>query len=126
MPHRSSVLIRRLLLGGVASLVTAGLPLLAQDRVPIEAVRAINMARSRAVEINGGLQAYRPERCMFATAAPSNPCIVANDKEGFVFRFMGGPPTWQEQDLAPTLETEIQISPDGRQVEEVIYNGPPR
>jgi hypothetical protein len=43
-----------------------------------------------------------------------------------VFRFLGGPPGWQEQNQAPTVETEILISADGRQVLEVLYNGTPR
>ena len=112
---------------GAASLLTAlSLPLQAQDRVPIEAVRAINLARTRAVEVNGGLQAYRPAQCMFSTAARQNPCMVSSDRDGFVFLFMGGPPSWEQDNETPTVETQIQISRDGRTVEEVIYNGPPR
>lgn len=117
---------RRLLLSGIAAVFTATLPLQAQERAPVEAVRAINVARTRAVAINGGLQVYRPARCMFATAAPSNPCIVSSGSDGFLFRFLGGPPTWEEKNLPPTVETEIRVSPDGRQVEQVIFNGPPR
>ncbi|MCP9825186.1 hypothetical protein [Synechococcus sp. EJ6-Ellesmere] len=126
MQLQAKNLSQRLVLGGVAALLCATLPIQAQDRVPVEAVRAINMARTRAVKINGGLEAYRPASCMFATADPDNPCMVSNDSDGFIFRFLGGPPAWQERDLPPTLETEIKISPDGREVEELIYNGPPR
>ena len=132
-PHLFEMLFKRqgltlqlMALGGVGALLGAALPLQAQDRVPIEAVRAINTARTRTVKINGGLQAYRPASCMFATAALDNPCLASSDSDGFVFRFMGGPPAWESRNLAPTLETEIQISPDGTQVEELIYNGPPR
>ena len=126
MQLQAKNLSQRLVLGGVAALLCATLPIQAQDRVPAEAVRAINMARTRAVKINGGLEAYHPASCMFATADPDNPCLVSNDSDGFIFRFLGGPPAWQERDLPPTLETEIKISPDGREVEELIYNGPPR
>ncbi len=112
--------------GALSALLGAAPALKAQDRVPIEAVRAINTARTRSVKINGGLQVYRPASCMFATAALDNPCLVSSDSDGFVFSFMGGPPAWQERDLAPSLETEIRISPDGTIVEELIYNGPPR
>lgn len=129
MPLPMSRVTRKLLLlGSVAALLGAASPqrALAQDRVPIEAVRAINTARNRSVSINGGLEVYRPASCMFATAALDNPCLVSSDSDGFVFNFMGGPPAWQERDLPPTLETEIRISPDGTVVEELIYNGPPR
>lgn len=91
MQLRTKNLSQRLVLGGVSALLCATLPLQAQDRVPVEAVRAINMARTRAVKINGGLQAYRPASCMFATADPDNPCLISNDSDGFIFRFMGGP-----------------------------------
>jgi hypothetical protein len=114
------------LLGTAAMVAVVSLPVQAQERVPIEAVRAINLARSTAVENNGGLQVYRPAKCMFATAARQNPCLVSSDSEGFVFRFMGGSPAWEEMDQPPTIETEIRISPDGREVEDLIYNGSPR
>jgi hypothetical protein len=99
---------------------------LAQERVPIEAVRAINLARTHVVMLNGGLEAYRPAQCMFATASRSNPCLIRSDREGFLFKFMGGPPTWEQTDSQPTIESEIIISPDGTEVEEVLYNGEPR
>ena len=107
------------------SVVAAPVPLQAQDRVPIEAVRAIIGARSYAVELNGGLGRYRPAQCMFATAARCNPCLILDD-DGFVFRFAGGPPGWEDRDDAPTVETELRVSDDGRTVEEVLYNGSPR
>ncbi len=99
---------------------------LAQERAPIEEVRAINFARSYAVELNGGLQAYRPAPCMFATATTDNPCLVNRSPEGFLFRFLGGPPAWVERQQPATLETEVLISPDGRNLVKLIFNGPPR
>ena len=101
-------------------------PAAAQERVPASRVRAINFARTYAVRINGGLAVYRPAQCMFATAATTNPCLVSDDENGVVFRFLGGPPAWEAKDLPATRETEIRVSPDGRSLEEVIYNGPPR
>jgi hypothetical protein len=63
---------------------------------------------------------------MFRTAAPDNPCLIRNDRDGFVYRFAGGPPGWESEGLAPSLETEIWISPDGREVRQVLHNGAPR
>lgn len=99
---------------------------LAQGRAPIEEVRAINFARTYAVELNGGLQAYRPAPCMFATATTDNPCLVNRSPEGFLFRFLGGPPAWVERQQPATLETEVLISPDGRNLVKLVFNGPPR
>lgn len=101
-------------------------PAAAEEQVPASRVRAINFARTYAVRINGGLEAYRPAQCMFATAATTNPCLVSDDEDGVVFRFLGGPPGWESKDLPATRETEIRVTPDGRSLEEVIYNGPPR
>ena len=115
------------LLVPVTPLAPAALqPAAAQERVPASRVRAINFARTYAVRINGGLTVYRPAQCMFATAATTNPCLVRDDENGVVFRFLGGPPGWEAKDLPATRETEIRVSPDGRSLEEVIYNGPPR
>jgi hypothetical protein len=99
---------------------------LAQWSVPIEQVRAINFARTYAVELNGGLQVYRPAPCMFATATTDNPCLVNRSPEGFLFRFLGGPPAWVERQQPATLETEVLIAPDGRSLVKLIFNGPPR
>jgi hypothetical protein len=102
------------------------LPAGAEERITPERVRAINMARTYAVRLNGGLAAYRPARCMFATAARSNPCILRDDENGILFRFEGGVPAWEQTDTPPILETEILIAPDGRSIRKLIYNGPPR
>ncbi|EDY39413.1 conserved hypothetical protein [Cyanobium sp. PCC 7001] len=110
----------------VLSSVAGLAPLQAEERVTPAAVRAINVARTYAVRVNGGLERYRPAQCMFATAARSNPCLVEENADGFVFRFLGGPPGWEERDQLPTAETELRISPDGRRVEQVVYNDTPR
>jgi len=99
---------------------------LAQLQAPIEEVRAINFARNYAVNLNGGLQAYRPAPCMFATVTNDNPCLVSRGPDGFVFRFLGGPPAWEERKEPATLETEIVISPDGRSLQKLVFNGVPR
>jgi len=103
----------------------------AQPAVPASAVRAINLARTTAIAENGGLSNYRPAQCMFATANPANPCLINspqdnNNNTNYVFRFQGGPPGWQQMNQSPTVETEISISPDGRNVVQVNYNGAPR
>ncbi len=93
---------------------------------PLNEIRALNLARNEGVRINGGLTVYRPANCMFTTSAATNPCLIRNNAEGFVYRFLGGPPGWEAKGLAATHETEIRISPDGRQVINVLYNGKPR
>lgn len=114
------------LLLGCGSLLLVSLPVRAQDGVPYNAIRALNLARNTAVNLNGGLTVYRPAACMFTTSAPENPCLVQNNAQGFMFRFLGGPPGWQVLNIPPTRETELLISPDGRSVSQVIYNGVPR
>jgi hypothetical protein len=89
-------------------------------------VRALNLARNWAVNANGGLSVYRPAACMFMTASGGGPCLLRANGAGFLFRFRGGPPGWQQQGDPATLQTEIQISPDGRRVVGVPYNGRPR
>jgi hypothetical protein len=84
--------------------------------------RAINLARSTATQLNGGLNIYRPASCMYAGIS-NNPCLISREGGSFVFRFSGGAPGWEQLKLAPVLETEIQISADGRSVIQVIYNG---
>ncbi len=110
----------------LAAALLSGAPALAQAAMPNSSIRAMNLARNTAVKLNGGLNVYRPAQCMFATAEPDNPCLVGNDSRGYTFRFQGGAPGWQVLNLPPTHETEIRISPDGRSVEKVIYNGPAR
>jgi hypothetical protein len=87
-------------------------------------LRAVNLARMRAESLNGGLIVYRPQRCMYEDNGGA--CLVSSNANGIVFRFFGGPPGWQEQNQPPTVESEILISADGRQVLDVLYNGKPR
>lgn len=98
----------------------------ARAQVTFGAVRALNLARNLAVEQNGGLSLYRPAQCMFQTADAGNECLVSMDEDGFVFRFLGGIPGWEQFQMPASVETEVRISADGRTVEEVLYNGPPR
>lgn len=82
-----------------------------------DGLRALNLARNTAVRSNGGLSLYRPAACMFSTdAAVAAGCLVRRDAQGFLFRFLGGPPGWERLNLPPSVETEIQISADGRSV----------
>ncbi len=104
----------------------ATLPGARAQGIPFNEVRALNLARNAAVLSNGGLTVYTPANCMFTTSAATNPCLVGNDAEGFVYRFLGGPPGWQAEGLPATTETEIRIAPDGRHVVAILYNGPPR
>jgi hypothetical protein len=87
--------------------------------------RAINLARTTATQLNGGLELYRPASCMYAGIS-NNPCLISREGGSFVFRFTGGAPGWEQFKLAPALETEIRVSGDGRSVLQVIYNGAPR
>lgn len=102
------------------------LPLTAQAQVSAAAVRALNTARETAVSINGGLSVYRPAACMFETGTGGGGCLVRDGSQGFLFRFNGGVPGWQQEGIAPTVETEIQVSADGRRVVTIVHNGPPR
>ncbi|MEI6030938.1 MAG: hypothetical protein WCQ20_07210 [Synechococcaceae cyanobacterium ELA739] len=127
--HRlRGLLLTALLLAPAVPLAPLGLaPAQAQEQgaqQPFSTLRAVNLARMRAESINGGLIVYRAQRCMFEDNG--GPCLISRDANGLLFRFLGGPPGWQEQNQPPTLETEILISPDGRQVLNVVYNGKPR
>lgn len=98
----------------------------AQGLVPDSQVRAINTARNAAINLNGGLGVYNPAKCMFETTKLTNPCLISNDQNGYVFRFLGGAPGWQVENMAPTLQTTIRVSTDGRTVLQTIYNGAPQ
>lgn len=86
--------------------------------------RATNLARMHAERLNGGLGQYRAQACMHRTRGGD--CLIRRDSAGFLFRFLGGPPGWQQLNLPATVETELLISRDGTRVERVLYNGPPR
>ena len=89
-------------------------------------VRAVNLARETAVKLNGGLRLYRPAKCMFDTSLAGGNCLIRRDKRGFLFRFLGGAPGGQQLGLPPNWETKILVSPNGRQVVQVLFNRPPR
>ena len=88
--------------------------------------RAINLARNTVVKLNGGLTRYMPAACMFANGGSGGSCLVQDNAQGFLFRFDGGSPGWQQLGKAPTTSSEVLISPDGRSVLQVAYNGPVR
>lgn len=126
-------LVRGLLLAGLLLAPVVVVPQLAitparaqqqQYQPRFSTLRAVNLARMRAETINGGLIVYRAQRCMFEDNGGR--CLVSSNANGIVFRFLGGPPGWQEQNQPATVESEILISADGRQVLEVLYNGKPR
>jgi len=77
-------------------------------------LRAMNLARSRAIELNGGLAKYNPDSCMFSTAVARRRCVIYSDVPGVTFEIAGGPPGWQVQGLAPSVVTEVVVSQDGR------------
>ena len=87
-------------------------------------LRAANMARMKAENLNGGLQVYRAAACMHQQAG--GPCLIQSSSAGYLFRFYGGGPGWQQLGNPPTVETEILVEPDGRSIQKVIYNGPIR
>ncbi len=122
---------RRLLAlaAGLALLASPLSPGPAQAEVGVEVsfarVRAVNLARDTAVKLNGGLTAYRPAKCMFDTSMDGNNCLIRRDDRGFLFRFLGGAPGWQQLGLQPNWDTEILVSSDGRQVVQVVFNQPP-
>lgn len=126
MPSRSNPFspTRRPLLWLAITALLISTPAMAQ--VDGANVRALNLAREWAVRTNGGLSVYRPSDCMFQTNTGGGSCLVNVTDQGYDFRFLGGPPGWQLEGRPATVETEIQISPDGRSVTNVPYNGRPR
>jgi hypothetical protein len=112
------------------ALAGAFLPLRAQtmaspsQREGSASLRAVNMARMTAERLNGGLQVYRAAACMHQQSGGS--CLIRSSSDGYLFRFYGGEPGWQQLGKNPTFETEILVSPDGRSIQNVIYNGPIR
>ena len=63
---------------------------------------------------------------MFNTGNGGGSCLIQSNNPGYTFRFMGGAPGWQQEGMAPTTETEITVSPDGRSITNGGYNGTPR
>lgn len=77
-------------------------------------VQAANVARMRAESLNGGLSKYFAANCMHERGGGD--CLIKVDNQGFLFRFAGGPPGWQTNHNAATVETEILVAPDGKTV----------
>lgn len=115
-----------ILAAALAAAPLHALPGSAQSEPPLNEIRALNFARDYAVRLNGGLTVYRPAQCMFTTSAPSNPCLIRSDTNGFTFRFLGGPPGWVSENKPASKETELKVAPDGRSLVKLIYNGAPR
>jgi hypothetical protein len=96
----------------------------AKDERAHTVLRATNTARMRAEALNGGLRVYRTSSCMYQQSGGE--CLISNNLDGYLFRFFGGEPGWQQLGKPPTLETEILIARDGKTVARLLYNGPPR
>lgn len=86
--------------------------------------RAVRLARDTVTARHGGGTPYSPSACL--ERADGGDCLVEDDDGGFVFRILSGPPGWQEAGLAPTRETVVHISRDGRRVLAIDYDGTPR
>ena len=90
--------------------------------MPMTQTKAANLARMRAESINGGLTNYRADRCMYSTGAPN--CLVEVTSAGYVFRFQGGAPGWQQRNPSqPSVITTVTVSADGESIRSVT-NGP--
>ncbi|AII42557.1 hypothetical protein KR100_04145 [Synechococcus sp. KORDI-100] len=106
---------------GVA--ITGSVAMAQSLQYPFAQTKAANQARMRAERLNGGLSRYRADRCMYVLRGEG--CLVSNTESGFVFRFQGGAPGWQQQTPPqPTVLTEIRVSADGDRILDVPYNGP--
>jgi hypothetical protein len=86
-------------------------------------MRAANMARMQAETLNGGLSLYSADDCMHRGGGGD--CLVSDTEAGYRFRFLGGAPGWASKREQATIETEVLVSPDTKEVI-VEYNGPLR
>jgi len=96
----------------------------AQAQMALSQIRAANLARMEAERLNGGLSQYFTADCMHQKGGGS--CMVNAGPNGYLFNFLGGPPGWEVNRQAATVQTRILISPDGSSVANVEYNGAPR
>ena len=121
-----TLMMRRLALFiGLTLGLSTGLMVRADQPLPFAQTKAANLARMRAESLNGGLAAYRAAGCMYETGGKS--CLASKTSEGFLFRFKGGAPGWEQQTPPrPSLETSVLVSKDGDRILEVPYNGPLR
>ncbi len=67
---------------------------------------------------------YRPANCMFAGIS-NNPCLIDRESRG-LSSASAAAPGWEQFQLPAVWETEILVSLDGRDVLQVLYNGPCR
>lgn len=94
-----------------------------ESLLSVALTKAANVARMRAESLNGGVSSYRADHCMYMAGAEG--CLLSSTDAGFMFRFRGGPPGWQQlSPPQPTVETKLLVSPDGEQIRDVVYNGP--
>lgn len=101
-------------------------PANAESVDPHAKLRATNLARNTAISLNGGLSKYRPDSCMFDSAQQVGNCLRVHDSYGFIFSFLGGEPGWQQLGIRPNTETVLHLSPSGKEIISIIYNGTPR
>lgn len=118
--------LRGTLLGGIFCSLVLGIPLVAPGLAQVSdtQLRAANLARMKAEQLNGGLTNYFPANCMYIQGGGN--CIEESNANGYLFKFLGGPPGWEGNKQAATVETKILIAPDGRTVTSVLYNGVPK
>ena len=119
MNHFKTVLA---LISGIWLFASNGATAQSPRPLPLAQPKAANLARMRAESLNGGLGQYRAASCMYETGAGS--CLESISDDGFLFRFQGGAPGWQQQTPPnPTIETSVLVSRDGDRILEVSYNG---
>ena len=118
--------LRASFLGGLFASLVIGMPLVSPGLAQVSdtQLRAANLARMKAEQLNGGLTQYFPANCMYAQGGGK--CMVQSNASGYLFQFLGGPPGWEGNKQAATLQTKILIAPDGRTVTSVLYNGVPQ
>ena len=115
--HVAAIMLLALLLT-VPSSALSHRALAQPQSLPFSQTKAANLARMRAESLNGGVANYRADRCMYSTGAPA--CLVNKSNNGYVFRFQGGPPGWQQPNPAqPTTLTTVTVTPDGETVQTV-------
>lgn len=110
--------------GLISASLSAALAAPALAQMSINQVRAANLARMEAERLNGGLSNYFTANCMHQRGGGA--CMIQSGPNGYLFQFLGGPPGWETNQQAATVETRILVSPDGTQVVSVDYNGSPR
>ena len=114
----------RIIVASLATIYTLTSQVAFGQASPNDKARAVNLGRNAAIALNGGISKYVPEKCMFDTGTPLGLCLTKKDQYGYLFQFVGGPPGWQPLGMAPTVQTSILISLDGRSVLNIFYNGP--